>query len=517
MLNDNNQARKAIEDSAALARQDGAVKFNPHPPGSAEHDAYEAGWGRPPAEEKLQRLPALQVNQASGYVELHPANFPLEKLYVGALRQREGSLVLERINSVLAHIEPGLHDELDKQLQALAQSMGREYRVPPVQQVAVEPVRTIKLKLSDIAHTRSGAHPDEHAAYQRILAHEVPLAAAIAKHGLESITSPISGYSYYLVDLDQEHFTLMCAAGPSRGDRLADGMNLDQIEGLAADDLNSIADAQQAFIAAPAFLAGAYPSVRPEWLDDDTVAEWLADPAAQWVEVQAPQTDLMEDYLSSKQREVLAYLAENGIPDAQFWSPTELRVWGRPDCGLRQLTEKAGINWGGGGVGGNYAYSQVRPDLFQARTRRLPQELKEELDQARAKLLADGWRSNDRFPALFHRGNEVFQLPQDTLDKLPLGEHSVGQPRDHGRKLPVGAKEEQFEVGGVAFAAVQELHPRLPDTKIWLLKIVETGQVLQPGTGEVSNVSIPKMKRDLEDILMIASKNDRADFRRAWG
>lgn len=70
-----------------------------------------------------------------------------------------------------------------------------------------------------------------------------------------------------------------------------------------------------------------------------------------------------------------------------------------------------------------------------------------------------------------------------------------------------------FEVAGTAFSAVRFEHPR----PHWRLKIEETGQILDPGTGGVSSESRPKMVQDLEELLARISKGDAADFRKRWG
>ena len=59
-----------------------------------------------------------------------------------------------------------------------------------------------------------------------------------------------------------------------------------------------------------------------------------------------------------------------------------------------------------------------------------------------------------------------------------------------------GSKDKSFEVGGLAFTAVKYTHP-IPH---WRLK-VPSGEVWNDGAGGISNVSIPKMKADLEYAL----------------
>ncbi len=83
-------------------------------------------------------------------------------------------------------------------------------------------------------------------------------------------------------------------------------------------------------------------------------------------------------------------------------------------------------------------------------------------------------------------------------------------------KRPNETAEKVFQVGGIDFAAVRKAHPRRPGTSIWLLKIVESGQELEPGTGGVSNGSVPKLKKDLEYLFERISKGSTEDFRRRW-
>ncbi len=70
-----------------------------------------------------------------------------------------------------------------------------------------------------------------------------------------------------------------------------------------------------------------------------------------------------------------------------------------------------------------------------------------------------------------------------------------------------------FEVAGVAFEAVRHFRP----CPHWRLRLKETGQEFEPGSGGVSNVSVPKMKTDVQELFDRVSKGDVADFRRRWG
>lgn len=77
----------------------------------------------------------------------------------------------------------------------------------------------------------------------------------------------------------------------------------------------------------------------------------------------------------------------------------------------------------------------------------------------------------------------------------------------------MSAASKQFEVGGVKFAAVRTEFPR----PHWRLRIEETGEVYDAGTGGISGESVPKMTADVEYLLVRVSKGDVADFRRRFG
>lgn len=64
---------------------------------------------------------------------------------------------------------------------------------------------------------------------------------------------------------------------------------------------------------------------------------------------------------AKQQAAVIDYVASRGIAGAWFEGST-LKAHG--DVPLREITEDAGINWGGGGHGGKMAYSQVRVEEF---------------------------------------------------------------------------------------------------------------------------------------------------------
>jgi len=70
-----------------------------------------------------------------------------------------------------------------------------------------------------------------------------------------------------------------------------------------------------------------------------------------------------------------------------------------------------------------------------------------------------------------------------------------------------------FEVAGVAFTAERQLKPR----PHWLLRTTENGVLFQAGSGGISNVSVPKMKADVEELLHRISRGDVADFRKRFG
>lgn len=89
-----------------------------------------------------------------------------------------------------------------------------------------------------------------------------------------------------------------------------------------------------------------------------------------------------------KQVAVLRYLAENGIRDAVFHTPTELRVYHWQNCGLQELAERAGISVGEGGQTPVFAYATVDPELFDH------SKLANDLDQGEG---ANGSKSEETF------------------------------------------------------------------------------------------------------------------------
>ncbi|WP_103738898.1 hypothetical protein [Diaphorobacter sp. LR2014-1] len=70
-----------------------------------------------------------------------------------------------------------------------------------------------------------------------------------------------------------------------------------------------------------------------------------------------------------------------------------------------------------------------------------------------------------------------------------------------------------FDIGGIKFAAVRATQPR----PHWRVRLEETGEVFEPGTGGISNESVPKMKADIQYLLDRISKGDTSDFRRRFG
>lgn len=75
------------------------------------------------------------------------------------------------------------------------------------------------------------------------------------------------------------------------------------------------------------------------------------------------------------------------------------------------------------------------------------------------------------------------------------------------------ADEKAFEVGGVKFTALRKTFP----IQHWVMKINETGEVLDPGSGGISTKSVPKMQASVQELLDRVSKGDVADFRRRFG
>ena len=79
-----------------------------------------------------------------------------------------------------------------------------------------------------------------------------------------------------------------------------------------------------------------------------------------------------DEVLRLQQKNVLDYVLSRGIQGARFDGSTKLCAPG--NVPLREVTEDAGINWGGGGMSGRDAYSQVNPEKFihpEERARRM--------------------------------------------------------------------------------------------------------------------------------------------------
>lgn len=75
------------------------------------------------------------------------------------------------------------------------------------------------------------------------------------------------------------------------------------------------------------------------------------------------------------------------------------------------------------------------------------------------------------------------------------------------------ADEKSFEIGGIKFSALRRQHP-IPH---WVFRLDETGVVYDPGTGGISNVSVPKMQASIQELFERVSKKDLTDFRKRFG
>lgn len=75
------------------------------------------------------------------------------------------------------------------------------------------------------------------------------------------------------------------------------------------------------------------------------------------------------------------------------------------------------------------------------------------------------------------------------------------------------ANEKTFEIGGIKFTALRRQLP-IPH---WVFRLEETGEVFGPGSGGISNESVPKMQASIQELLERVSKNDVNDFRKRFG
>lgn len=73
--------------------------------------------------------------------------------------------------------------------------------------------------------------------------------------------------------------------------------------------------------------------------------------------------------------------------------------------------------------------------------------------------------------------------------------------------------EKSFEIGGITFTALRRQAP-VPH---WVFRLDETGEVFEPGTGGISNESVPKMQASIQYLFERISKSDTGDFRDRFG
>lgn len=70
-----------------------------------------------------------------------------------------------------------------------------------------------------------------------------------------------------------------------------------------------------------------------------------------------------------------------------------------------------------------------------------------------------------------------------------------------------------FAIGDTLFSAVKFDSPR----NHWRVRLEETGEVLNSGAGGISNISVPKMKASIQNLLDGVSNGDIANFRDRFG
>lgn len=75
------------------------------------------------------------------------------------------------------------------------------------------------------------------------------------------------------------------------------------------------------------------------------------------------------------------------------------------------------------------------------------------------------------------------------------------------------ANEKSFEVGGLQFTAIRQQRP----IQHWVIRIDESGEVLQAGAGGISTESVPKMQTSVQELFDRVSKKDESDFRKRFG
>lgn len=108
----------------------------------------------------------------------------------------------------------------------------------------------------------------------------------------------------------------------------------------------------------------------------------------------------------------------------------------------------------------------------------------------------------------------VIRQAVDTARHQVDAQGALREDNQHAsREVLERAQEKSFEVADIKFSAVRKMKP-IPH---WLLRIDETGEVLESGAGGISNVSVPKMITSVEELFSRVSKSDVADFRRRFG
>jgi len=75
------------------------------------------------------------------------------------------------------------------------------------------------------------------------------------------------------------------------------------------------------------------------------------------------------------------------------------------------------------------------------------------------------------------------------------------------------SNQKTFEVGSLQFTAIRKQVPVMH----WVIKINESGEILEPGAGGISTASVPKMESSVQELFERISKNDIADFRKRFG
>lgn len=126
--------------------------------------------------------------------------------------------------------------------------------------------KPVSIMVNKLNRNYYSSYPDEQAAYERVKMFHEPIAALLALQPPGTLLAGGAEIFWLARQPGKTSFELVYSFSTDAGDRVENGMTLDDIEGLAADDLDQIADGLQEMVANPAFLPCAEITL-PVWMD----------------------------------------------------------------------------------------------------------------------------------------------------------------------------------------------------------------------------------------------------------